>query len=772
MTKGKQDYLSLRARFSIFLLYLGIAYFLHGWVTGWWEPRAGGRGLWLLSVLGLLTFRLLTAPYFIRPKDSFAISVTGFFILWSVDFSSWAIVPEFLTPVRFWSAVAFAVIAVAGGASILLKDVDPRQQPFLDYIRSRSYWLNTTFGVGEVVFTIPALIGIVGFYSLDPGVITGLTAGWIVIATVEPVEKGWRFFLQTREQEERTLGQRVGSISRVDSPGIVRVSLEDGKSWQSEALHIGAFPDGTEAEVLPLFSQVQDEGLLGTGICIDKTTGVSNLRQGMKPGGIYRLDDPRERRSVIRDLYSFEGDADLVGFIVERSNIGTVRFEVASDSDLREGQIVFCEVSGRSVFYQIIGVETAEESFERNPRGTQIVKASQLGAPQETGGFDWYAWVPKMNSPVFRPVGESWGEMQVDEDRVGELVLGGVPGTPVEVRGRFNDLAEFHTAVLGMTGMGKTELVFDIIRHGYREKDAKILCVDFTGEYKPRLDDLGPQELGFTEERIEELAERIEDVETGQYGAAEEKAELYRFLDDTRPEVATQVDEFLSPPGGDLGIFKLEEIANTRATLRATEMYISEVFKWARRNRGARQILLVLEEAHTIIPEMNLFRYDNSDTEAVVGRMSQIALQGRKYGVGLLLVSQRTALVRKTILSQCNTYLSFSLVDQTSLKYLRNVYGRDHVELVPDLRPRQVLAFGKGVSGDKPIMFEIPFDQEKLDASEELRSEVPDLREGPAGDGGAADRPAATDGGEMDDEPIEHEEVGEGGVGGDDELPF
>jgi len=80
----------------------------------------------------------------------------------------------------------------------------------------------------------------------------------------------------------------------------------------------------------------------------------------------------------------------------------------------------------------------------------------------------------------------------------------------------------------------------------------------------------------------------------------------------------------------------------------------------------------VLEEAHTIIPEAYGSGFD-SETQWVVGRIGQIALQGRKYGVGLLLVSQRTALVSKTILSQCNTYFTHALVDKTSLEYLGSV---------------------------------------------------------------------------------------------------
>ena len=140
---------------------------------------------------------------------------------------------------------------------------------------------------------------------------------------------------------------------------------------------------------------------------------------------------------------------------------------------------------------------------------------------------------------------------------------------------------------------------------------------------------------------------------------------------------------------------------------------------WARENRKAKQILIVLEEAHTIIPEVYSSGFD-ADTQWIVGRIGQIALQGRKYGVGLLLVSQRTALVSKTILSQCNTYLTHSLVDKTSLEYLSGVYNSDHVQIIPNLGPREFLAHGKAVKSERPLVVRVDFDLEKLKASKAL----------------------------------------------------
>jgi uncharacterized protein len=77
--------------------------------------------------------------------------------------------------------------------------------------------------------------------------------------------------------------------------------------------------------------------------------------------------------------------------------------------------------------------------------------------------------------------------------------------------------------------------------------------------------------------------------------------------------------------------------------------------------------------------------------------IGQIALQGRKYGVGLLVVTKRTALVSKTILSQYNTLLRHSLIDQASLNFLESIYSSQHTRLIPNLSRFEFLAFGKAL---------------------------------------------------------------------------
>lgn len=280
------------------------------------------------------------------------------------------------------------------------------------------------------------------------------------------------------------------------------------------------------------------------------------------------------------------------------------------------------------------------------------------------------------------------------------------------------DLVEYHCAILGVTGTGKTELALDVIREAVQQK-TKVFCVDLTGEYRKRLGDLTPKAMGLTRSESADLDRLLFEVETGEFGAKAEKRALQAFIGTVKARVTSHVSQFLESETEWLGLFELAEVTNTRATLRTTELFLSEIMAWARVNRKARRVLIVLEEAHTIIPETAGSGFDY-DTQWVVGRIGQIALQGRKYGVELMIVSQRTALVSKTILSQCNTYFTHSLIDQTSLGYLSNVYSQDHVKVIPNLRFLEFIAYGKAVRSERPLLVRRAFDESKLLASQSL----------------------------------------------------
>lgn len=700
----KRDGLTQPQRFFAFALNSVVFYLVYVWATGHWHVTGSGETLWLASAVAWWTLGLLSAPWYRPPRDALGASIAALAALFTLDLST-AVTPSFELQLARGIAIAYA--AVVGAAAMIAAFVEQNQESPL---RRFSYLLAERLSSGPFIFGTAALISIFGFYS-DPQHLLILTALWLLFALIRPIE--FALTLWADWNAERAVGhlQSIGRIVRVDDPNIVRVQVKSAKSWE-DGLHVASLAGGTHHYVIPLFSHIQDELIIGTGLIVPETP------PGRFPhvvGSVFSVDDLATKTRLIGDLCGQDDNAELIGFVVEGSEIAGIRFEVSKRSGIQEGSVVFCSIDGHCVFYQVINASTTEESFQQNPRGTHIVNAAQLGVWSPDKGFEKFAWLPRMNVPIFKLSETAQHAVNLRE---GEFIVGDIPGTAMKVKASLPEMIAYHTAILGVTGTGKTELVLELIREAFKQ-GTKIFCVDLTGEYRKRLADLDPAAIGLRKNKADELEQKLFDVETGEYKASAEKKLLREFMESVRDDARKQVDKFLRAAGSAIALFELAEVTNTRATLLATELFLSEIMLWARANRKSRRILIVLEEAHTIIPETAGAGFDY-DTQHVVNKIGQIALQGRKYGVGLFIVSQRTALVSKTILSQCNTFLTHALVDQTSLQFLLNIYDSAYVRGIPNLKFLHFLAYGKGVLSQRPLLLSRPLDPSKAEASAAL----------------------------------------------------
>jgi hypothetical protein len=117
---------------------------------------------------------------------------------------------------------------------------------------------------------------------------------------------------------------------------------------------------------------------------------------------------------------------------------------------------------------------------------------------------------------------------------------------------------------------------------------------------------------------------------------------------------------------------------------------------WGRmKQEGGRQrpLLVVLEEAHVYLsPQIK----SRAATAA-----KRIAKEGRKYGVGLMLVSQRPSEVDSTILSQCGTVLSLRLTNDSDRSQVTSC-ASDNLKglfsMLPVLRTGEALIVGEAVN--------------------------------------------------------------------------
>lgn len=110
-------------------------------------------------------------------------------------------------------------------------------------------------------------------------------------------------------------------------------------------------------------------------------------------------------------------------------------------------------------------------------------------------------------------------------------------------------------------------------------------------------------------------------------------------------------------------------------------------------------IAIMCDEAHLYIPER--MQADSSDSVAVE-IFERIAKEGRKYGIGLVVISQRPSEVNRTVLSQCNNVIAMRLTNGDDQNVIRRLLP-DSLGSFGDLLP--VLDIGEAlVVGDASLL--------------------------------------------------------------------
>jgi len=121
-----------------------------------------------------------------------------------------------------------------------------------------------------------------------------------------------------------------------------------------------------------------------------------------------------------------------------------------------------------------------------------------------------------------------------------------------------------------------------------------------------------------------------------------------------------------------------------------------EALFWARglpEGGKSRPLLVVLEEAHSYL--------GTDGKSAASAAVQRIAKEGRKYGIGLMIVSQRPAEIDQTILSQCGTLVALRLSNAIDRGHISSAVS-DNLEgllsSLPILRTGEAIILGEGVN--------------------------------------------------------------------------
>ena len=137
------------------------------------------------------------------------------------------------------------------------------------------------------------------------------------------------------------------------------------------------------------------------------------------------------------------------------------------------------------------------------------------------------------------------------------------------------------------------------------------------------------------------------------------------------------------------------EVAGPLAAMLARILFLYKLYQ-TQEERDSDPLLLVCEEAHRYVPDRGEAEY-----AAAQSAIRRIAREGRKYGFGLMLVSQRPADVDSTVISQCNTWIVLRLTNSADQQHVARFLPDGLVGMVralPALAQQEALFVGEAAA--------------------------------------------------------------------------
>lgn len=541
-----------------------------------------------------------------------------------------------------------------------------------------------------------SLIGLV-FYGLSSKTITG--SAWHVLAIVLSVCLiASAIALIFGAGKRQGLFSKAGRVARVLSKGFVAKTIYSAIFWlalldytgtisgQFWTLGLGWLFTVVLASVnwQDAFSIVQGapvpvriEGmigpsrlLVGANVLPQSGTPVEIRTSSSKMNGVV-ISRIRRKDDVWAEIYVPDPDAcesllsaknvnikaehspatKILGVVDARSTHATLVF--TSVLPLSIGQVVAVPTDARPVLYQLKSAEVYNADIKSGSNLAVRITARQIGVYEPTTfRLRSHKWVPQPGVPVIEAPKITYSAPEPSSNL---FLIGHVIDTSVPVYLDCSALCEGHLAILGMTRMGKSTFALRLARDLSNTRSVTIL--DQTGEYSNR-----------------------HGIDAFRRGEHDTTAGLSVF----EPSAGTTIPEE--------GLKHLKNVLN-----KGYEEY---------RNGTPFSRVLLVDEAHQFVPEPAILGFGSPGRESAI-TFGMNMMQVRKYGITIALISQRTAVVAKSALSQCENVIAFKSVDQTGLDYLEAVCGEGARETLPTLSQGEAFVFGPAITTDGPVAVKV-----------------------------------------------------------------
>jgi hypothetical protein len=640
--------------FIVFLVLLTTLCGVTWFYTGKFAPPSGDASLWFYGGLfALLAAKFVTEYRFTRPNDVIVNCLAAFVAISTLNDPPLE---------HWWELLRWCILACGSAALVLAWDPGREARVASSVWKTIIYRLVTRLGSAEVLFSVVFVLALVSFLDSASASTQAFALVWGSILLAANMNLGSLTAAAVSARHFRGR-QLLGSVHAFLSPSIVycRKAVAGSlaphelvgfsRSMRTPPHCFGVVIDERASAAETLVSVALLDTSVGEACLTEQSLMVKLSADDVELAKARLQDDPIDLTAV-------------AGTVSPGTNIAQLRFEVFGAPKIASGSLLASQSAGSNVFYQVFGGAITEEATLRGSDRAYVVgEAEQVGFwDPHRGGFGTHDWVARERGLV-RLVDENFAP-PVYHLKPTEYRIGNIPGSLFPANVSLNDLVLYHTGILGVTGSGKSFLAYDLIEQ-CAASGVKVVCVDPTGDYQRHL-----QEAVMVP------------------GTAHLKA-------------------FLHSP--DHRVCILETSAGGKHPIEQAQLVAEACLTWCEGDRTDEdvlhprpKVLVVFEEAHLLVPEWNF--NPERRLQDVVSKTSQIVLQARKFGLGFLVISQRTANVVKSILNQCNTIVSFQAFDETGFDFLKNYMGTYHVKSLPNLKARHGILVGKASLSRRPLM--------------------------------------------------------------------
>lgn len=622
---------------SVLFLEIGYRY-----VSSKWGIPFDSNVIWFQA--GALSFLLgifFTEPHHTKPTDALLTSFSLFFTSSTIPYTSFQ---------NWWLLFRFLCALIFFGAIFLywVDKTEYESKPTLQKASRSTYIVIKELGSAKFLCTYAFVLGVLSF--VVPEKQSVLLIGWIVLFVISSVRPHIILSRLVNMWKGGLDNKYLGYVSKFEEPNILNIEFS-GLIRIHDVIGLcynPVFENCVYGMVLDIFN--------GNKSNYAKLVILDNQEQKWNgQSHAFSLDAFPDK---VYSSLVYENRDRIVGLVAPLSEIGKININVDQDKGLIENfDIVEVIVHGSKVLYQIVNAIVNEENVSKDVLGYKKAIAVQVGSWNNTKlCFDDYKWVPPLNALVYKT------DRYVEANNYGkEVMLIGTFNTGHPILAKKADLVTHNTAILGVTGSGKSYFGYSLIE-GILTSGVKLICIDNSGDYF--------REIRYPKKKI--------------ISSTSDIANFLNSEDHFSVATATNVNSVLN--------------------------IVQQVYEWTRQQYNPDQIEIIprmcvfIEEAHSAIPEWNSIV--ERDDQQKVNQISKFVMQGRKFGFGVIVVTQRTANVTKSILSQCNTIISFQAFDKTSNDFLSSFMGEDYINNIGRLETGSAVVAGKAIISGRPVVFE------------------------------------------------------------------